>query len=249
MRTRIILVIGTLAAAAAFGQPDAGRVFHLTNPSTPQQYQEIATVIRSVGDIPDLLVDARQKTVTVGGTPAQMAMAAWLVKELDQPAGDSSRASEEYRGPDGDDVMCVFYLAHAPNPQSVQEMITLIRSIADVQRIFAYNARKAIALRGEAEPVRMAEWLVNELDKPSPLEPSPAAHEYRPPGSTGDVVRVFYLAHAGSAQALQKSAAAVRSATDIQRIFFYTQTKALAVRGTEDQVASAARQIRELDKP
>ena len=64
-----------------------------------------------------------------------------------------------------------------------------------------------------------------------------------------DVVKVFYITNATSVQEFQEIATAVRSLTEIRRVFTYNAQKAMLVRGTVDQVALAEKLIRDLDKP
>jgi general secretion pathway protein D len=64
-----------------------------------------------------------------------------------------------------------------------------------------------------------------------------------------DVVKVFYVTNATSVQEFQEIATAVRSLTEIRRVFTYNAQKAMLVRGTVDQVALAEKLIRDLDKP
>ncbi len=63
-------------------------------------------------------------------------------------------------------VMKVFYLKNVATQQDMQEMITNIRSITDIKRIFGYNSQNAIIVRGEADQVALAEKIVDDLDKP-----------------------------------------------------------------------------------
>jgi hypothetical protein len=60
----------------------------------------------------------------------------------------------------------VYYFTHGETQQDLQEIINLIRTTADTQRIFPYAARSAIALRGSAAQIALAEWLIQKLDKP-----------------------------------------------------------------------------------
>ncbi len=63
------------------------------------------------------------------------------------------------------------------------------------------------------------------------------------------VVQVFYLKNVTKVQELQEIATAVRSVTDIRRLFTYNSQNAILVRGTKDQVALAEKLIHDLDKP
>jgi general secretion pathway protein D len=64
-----------------------------------------------------------------------------------------------------------------------------------------------------------------------------------------NVVKVFYVSNATSVQEFQEIATAIRSVTEIRRVFTYNAQKALIVRGTVDQVALAEKLVRDLDKP
>ena len=46
-------------------------------------------------------------------------------------------------------------------------MVTLIRSVADIQRIFTYNARKTIVVRTSPDRMALTAWLVKQLDRPA----------------------------------------------------------------------------------
>ena len=63
-----------------------------------------------------------------------------------------------------------------------------------------------------------------------------------------NVVRVFYIQNATSVQEFQEIATAVRSLTEIRRVFTYNAQHAILMRGTPDQIALAEKLIYDLDK-
>jgi general secretion pathway protein D len=63
-------------------------------------------------------------------------------------------------------VMKVFYLTNVTTPQELQEIVTAVRSVADIQRLFVYNSQNAIIARGEADRIALAEKIIHDLDKP-----------------------------------------------------------------------------------
>jgi general secretion pathway protein D len=65
-----------------------------------------------------------------------------------------------------DNVVRVFYVQNATSVQEFQEMATAVRSIAEIRRVFTYNAQRAIVLRGTPDQVALAEKLIHDLDKP-----------------------------------------------------------------------------------
>jgi hypothetical protein len=115
--------------------------------------------------------------------------------------------------------------------------------------MFAYSEQGSIALRGNAAQVALAEWLFHELNAPAPPTANPAAYAYSLPSGTTDAVRVFRLAHAGTRQDVQAILNAIRTTTNLQRGFACNSQKALALRGTDAQIAAAGRIVQELDKP
>ena len=57
-------------------------------------------------------------------------------------------------------VVKVFYLTNVNTPQELQEIVTAVRSVADIQRLFAYNSQNAIIARGEADQMALAEKII-----------------------------------------------------------------------------------------
>jgi hypothetical protein len=267
MRAKAIqLVITTLFTPVVFGQSPAAdnqnRVFHFTHTETAQELQEVATVIRAISDFRQASVDPAQKTLVLRGTAAQIALADWLFNGFDRPGNrqphdqqSADQVKREYRlSGGGDNVVRVFYLTHAGTPQALQEVATLVRSMADIRRLFTYNAPRAMTLRGTADQIALAEWLVNELDNSANRQAgaqqsqNAAPHEYSMSGGGDDVVRVYYLTHAGAPQNLQDIAVHVRSTAQVPRLFIYNAPRAMALRGTAEQIALADRLIKESDK-
>src|SRR5207247_1168482 len=197
--------------------------------ATVQDFQEVATLVRSIADIRRLFTYNAPRALVMRGTADQVGLAEWLVNTLETA---QASAKLEYGMPSGsEDVVRVFYLAHTGTVQSLQEVATLVRSIGDIRRMFTYNRPRAIAMRGTADQAALAQWLFGELDK---LVKDQSAHEYRLPGAVEDVVRVFYLPHSGTVQHFQEIATFVRSATQIRRAFTYNAPRALTLRGTAD---------------
>ena len=60
----------------------------------------------------------------------------------------------------------VFYLSNVSSPQEVQEIVTIVRSVVDLQRIFPYPSQYAIVAKGEGDKLLLAEKLIHDLDKP-----------------------------------------------------------------------------------
>lgn len=248
MRAKLILI--ALSVAVAFGQ-DVSRVFHLHHIDKEQDLNEFATLVRTVADSPKLSSDFSQKTISVSGTPVQIAVAEWMFTELDRQSLPEF-ATKEFKVPNKeDDVARVFFLHNTPTIQDFQEIATTVRTIAEIRRVVAFNAPRALAVRGTADQVAATEWMVRELDQPMGAKRTDT-REYQmidlaKRGSTA--VRVFYLPYASSVQQFQEVATLVRTIGEIRQVFTYNAPRALIVRGTPDQVALAAWFASELGKP
>ena len=59
-----------LLATLAFAQADLERVYHFSNTSSPQSLNEIATIVRSMTDVPQLLVDSKQSRLRTADAEA-----------------------------------------------------------------------------------------------------------------------------------------------------------------------------------
>ena len=92
----------------------------------------------------------------------------------------------------------VLQFKYAETAQGLEEITTVIRIMTEVSKASIDHPQRMLKLRGTAAQLALAEWLLNELDKPSSKERSEdsAVREYRLPGAAEDVLRVFYLAHA-----------------------------------------------------
>ncbi|MDX1980693.1 MAG: hypothetical protein SFV51_10515 [Bryobacteraceae bacterium] len=212
------------------------RILYFTAGRTPQDLQEAATMVRSLGEIPRLFTYSAAKAIVVRGAAPQVALAAWLVQELNEP-GRKAASGDHLLG--SGDAARVFYLANTPSVQDLQEVAVLVRSISGIRRLFTYNSGRALAIRGTPEELALAGWLVRELDQPAVPQ---GTREYKMPAED-DRVRVFYLRGAATPQKLQETATEVRSATGVRRLFTYNRVKAMALRGTAEQLAKAERMV------
>jgi general secretion pathway protein D len=63
------------------------------------------------------------------------------------------------------------------------------------------------------------------------------------------ITRVFYLQNITSAQELQEAMTAMRTVTDVRKVFPFNSQSALVVRGTAAQIALAEKVLMDIDKP
>jgi hypothetical protein len=229
--------------AATLATAQTSRVFHLTQNQVPQQMNQIATMIRSTGDIPHIAADSVQRTVAVTGTSAQLEMAGWMISQIDRSTPPLS--PQDFQAGAGDTVR-LFFLAHISTVQQLQEIAVTLRSIVDIKRLFTYDTLHAVAIRGTSSQTAMAMWLVNQLDQ-TVGTPSPGPNDYTL--SSEDVAHVFNLINPRVPMETQEMVTLVRSVADLQRIFIYNARKAIVVRTSPDRMALAAWLVKQLDRP
>ncbi|MDE3197734.1 MAG: hypothetical protein KGN84_15400, partial [Acidobacteriota bacterium] len=76
---------------------------------------------------------------------------------IDNPTKRRDYAEEEVK---------VFYLNNVTGPQEMQEILTVIRTVVDVQKVFNYTAQNALVVRADADTMALVEKLISDLDKP-----------------------------------------------------------------------------------
>src|ERR1022692_4492928 len=130
-----------LAVEQTPAAPGLDRVLYFTHTDAPQGLQEITNIVRAMADTAATF-DATKKTMSVHGTSAQIALAEWLLSEMDRPVAPTPSpvpAIQPYRNERGqDEVVRVFSLAYAVSPVNLQQLTNLLRSTSDMQRMFSY---------------------------------------------------------------------------------------------------------------
>jgi hypothetical protein len=147
------------------GKDDVVRMLYLTNMNTPQGVQELITVLRTVGSLRYVFRYTEAHALAVRGTTDQIALAAWMVNELDQAAGAGTEGIHQFGSGDAKfPVVRAFYLAHR-TPQDIQETLTALRGTAHIQRAFAHTARAVVIISGSAGQVDEASRIVAMRDR------------------------------------------------------------------------------------
>jgi len=62
-------------------------------------------------------------------------------------------------------VVKVFYLSNVTTPQEMQEMLTVLRTVVDVQKVFSFTSQNALIVRAESDTMALVEKLIGDLDK------------------------------------------------------------------------------------
>ena len=127
-----------------------------------------------ISGLTEASLDDAQHSLTLKGTPEQMALAEWLVKSLDVSTngpGDPN-VGAPYRVSGTDDSVRVFYLTYTGTVQETQEVATLIRTIGEIRQVAVYQPQGALIIRGTAEQLAMVDWMSAQLANHKSGQPS-----------------------------------------------------------------------------
>jgi len=229
---------------------DVVRLFFVPNAGTVQGLQEVATTVRTIAEIRRVFTYNTPKVLALRGTADQIATAAFLVHELDQPADAKRTDSRQYQMVDpanhGETEVRVFYLPYASTVPQFQEVATLVRTIAEIRRVFTYNSTRALTVRGTADQLALTAWMVGELGKPVTPGTASTTYQYVSNDRNGEnLVRVFYVKDVPTIAVFQQLATQLRTTTQMRRVFTYNESKAIALRGNEAQLAIAEQMLQD----
>jgi hypothetical protein len=240
MRFTALLVALTLSSAFAQDpNPVTSRTYRISGPTpSARDYQELLTVIRTVSDVRDVAVDAAAGQITFGGRGDTPEMAEWLLEQLDKTPGRTPSETPEYHSTQKDDNLAVFYLNHIRGPRGVQEAVTVLRTVADLQKVFSYGALNALAVRAPAAQMTLVKWMIQAMDKDGGTRETKAP-EFQIAGVRDPVVRVYYLANARTVEDMNRMITAVRTSGGIMKTFTLTDNRTVFMRGAPEQITTA----------
>lgn len=220
--------------------------YHFTTPQTDESLQEAVTIVRTVAADPQVSADASTDTLTFSGPAEAVNLAAWVLPQIDKATADE--AIHEYRLPSGD-IGRVIFIPGVPTPQTVQELVTILRTVADVQKIFTFTSNHAIVMRAPAWQAAFAGWILDQvMQKPdsTPREFTVGGPDYR---GMGHGARVNFLVNMTSPRQMQEVLTVLRTVSDVQKVFSYTTSHALVLRADDTDLKRAEWIIQRLDLP
>ena len=65
-------------------------------------------------------------------------------------------------------VIRTFYLTNLSQPNELQDLVNILRTLLDTQRLQQFPSQQAIVVRGTPDQIAMAEKLIDDLDKSRP---------------------------------------------------------------------------------
>ena len=122
-----------------------------------------------------------------------------------------------------------------------------IRTVPELTKVFPVNEQSAVAVRGTADRIALAEWLFALLDRAAPESTAKTSAVYDF-GVSPSAVRIFFLAGALTPQNYRETVNTLRTMTQATRIFPCTNSRAIAFRGTPEQLAQAEKILKDTGK-
>jgi hypothetical protein len=251
MRRTILAILACSVISPA--QPSSATVtgtwrFATTQPD--HSLQEAATIVRTVASVPQVSVDLSTSTLTFSGPVGAVNFAEWILPQIDKSAGDA--AAHEYRLPSGD-IGRVNFVPNLQKPQELQELLTVLRTVADVQKIFTFSSNRAVVLVGPDWEVSFAEWIIDQIDRPIQQKPDSAPHEFTVGGpdfrGLGHGARLNFLSNVTLPQQTQEILTVLRTVGDIQKVFSFYTSHALVLRAGDSDLQRGEWLIQQLDLP
>jgi hypothetical protein len=102
-----------------------------------------------------------------------MALAEWLVDELDLPAGGDPAAAQsqepadhEFQVPGSDQIVHVFHFASSTTAQQFVDIATRARLTAKLDQTYICFSQRALPVRGTLDQIAATQQLVQQMFKP-----------------------------------------------------------------------------------
>jgi hypothetical protein len=203
--------------------------------------QELLTILRTVADVQKIFTFTSNQAIVLRGPDWQVAFAEWIIDQINQPVQQKpDTTSREFTvgGPDFRGLghgARVNFLANMKSQPQTQELLTVLRTVGDVQKVFSYSTGPALVFRAGDTDLQRAEWIIQQLDLAGGKPPGPKTFT-APVGD--DITRIFSLGKA-SPNWIQAAQTAMRSELNIKKVFPTMIPANLVVRGTADQIAAA----------
>ena len=143
-------------------------------------------------------------------------------------------------------------IVNRPKSSDLEEMVGIVKAVADISRIFVNTERSSIVLGGPEDRVAMAVWLIRALDKPEGWQPSVGEsadsfrREFVLPAGPDRVTRIEYLKNQVPIFVCYEIAKTLIEVAEVRADCRYD---AIGFRGTRDRVGLAEWLLEAMDKP
>lgn len=142
-----------------------------------------------------------------------------------------------------------FRFRSAASEQDFRDLSTAALVISGLKAKSMDVSTGELSVSGPIEQIRMADWVVAELDRPVASTPPPPSNLYtletKEPENT---IRVFYPSQISTNQEFNEVLTAVRTISDIRYVYAYSSHRAVAIRGSREQLELVEWLLNELNR-
>ncbi len=131
-----------------------------------------------------------------------------------------------------------FNLGSSATPSDLQDMTSLLRITGGLEHLT--TAPQHITVKGTAAELAIADWLFHELD-----QPTGSAYQI----AKNDSIRVIFVAETGTPRDLQEMGTVVRSTANCRKLMIHSSKRAVAARGSAEELALVQWLVQQLDQP
>jgi hypothetical protein len=161
----------TPGQTANFSVPGGGddilSVFYVRNAGAPLGLQEIVTTLRTVCNTQSIYSYSALGAIVLRGTAAETAVDAWVIQHMDAPPDNRAGSPQDYLNPGAaGDLTRVVYLPQPIDRDSLNQLVTAIRTTGQVTHVFCGTALNTIAMRGTSDEILLAQRLIDGWTKP-----------------------------------------------------------------------------------
>lgn len=224
------------------------QTFKIIYAATDQDANEIFTSVRTIADVKGAMANPRE--FNAEGAADQMRTTEWLLRQLDLPPGASGKDETLRNIADtrGEDTARVFFLSPELTVQEFNEVMTAVRTITDIRRVFGHSSHRAVIVRSTEEAVNAADWLLGEMMRDS--SSGDLIYPRRPdrPNVEDNHIRILRYPRAKTTQDFNEAMTMVRTLTDTRRVFGYFGKREIVLRGTREELAAAEWLLSQLDR-
>ena len=211
------------------------RVFYPSKITSDQDFAEVVNAILTSSDIRYVARYASHRAIVLRASPEQLALAEWLLAELNRDSPQQTYAFPKSGVPEYH--VRVFRFARAKDAQQFNEAQTMIRTLTETRWLYPNVSRRAVVVRGSEEQIDMTRWILAQVDKELPAAKPANSADYTT--KAGEVMRMFYFSGSMPSQTFLQLQTAIRMGTGIRFAYPFASALTLAVRGTPVQIAQA----------
>ena len=246
-----LLLVVSICLHAQSPTASVSSKYHFTTPETPESLSEAANLVQRVALVPQVSVDLPTATLNFSGPAEAADFTAWILPRIDTAVGNTGSVQEYKLAKDY--VGRVSFLLNVQKPQDTQELITVLRTVADVSNISTLSSNHALVMRSKDWTIPFAQWIIEQIDQPIPIKPEAVIREFTVGGpdfrGLGHGARINFLASMTSPRQMQEILTVLRTVGDVQKVFSYNSRHALVLRAGDTDLKRAEWIIQQLDLP